>query len=97
MLTPVKSISVSFTSDGTSTALIVDLSTAPVGLDFTGQEPVGILAPIVTYNGGTLALSGAVTIAGSIATFTFPVPPPQKDANQNIIIYTVTFLVQFNG
>jgi hypothetical protein len=95
MLTPVKPISLQFTSDGTSTALIVDLSTAPVGIDFTGQEPTGILTPVATSTTGPITVSA--TLAGSIATFTFPVTPPQFDVNAALITYTLTFLLQFNG
>jgi hypothetical protein len=96
MLTPVKSVSLQFTSDGTSTALVFDLSTAPIGLDFTGQEPIGALTPICTFPGGTLALT-SVTLAGTIATATFPAAPPEDDVNSNLITYTLTFLLQFGG
>lgn len=41
MLNPVQPVSLQFVSDGTSTALIVDLSTAPVQIDFKGRSQSG--------------------------------------------------------
>lgn len=95
MITPVKSLSLQFTSDGTSTALQFDLSAAPLSIDFTGQQPVGIQSPVVTTAAGPVAITPPVTLNGTIATVTFPTAPPQDDLNGNLIVYTLTFLLQF--
>lgn len=95
MITPVKALSVPFTSDGTSTVLMVDLSTIPAELDLRGQSPVGIQTPTVTYAGGSIAAQA--TIDGSMITVTLASAPPKLDGNAVLILYTLSLLVQFNG
>lgn len=93
MLTPVKQVSFQFTSDGTSTALTIDLSLAPVSLDLRGLAPTAIQDLVVSSSAGAVS-DVAATIAGSVATLTFTDPPPELDGNSLLLIYNVSFYVQ---
>jgi hypothetical protein len=95
MLTPVKQVSVPFTSDGTSTLLALVLSAPPIGLDLTAKLPVGVLSPYVS--GGTMPAQATAALVGETVTLSFAAPLPQYDSNGVLIMYTVTFLVQFPG
>ena len=95
MITPVKTYSFPFTSDGTSTTLIYDLSLLPIADEFKGSNPVGVVLPTVTST-FTGALTGVTaTVSGSTVTFTFISAPAKLDNNSNLIVYTATCVVQF--
>jgi hypothetical protein len=96
MLTPVKQYTFGFTSDGISTSLAVDCSIVPISENFAGNAPAAVLSPVVTsVAGGTIA-GVTAALAGHTVTFTFPGPPPKNDINGNLILYTVTFYLQYN-
>jgi hypothetical protein len=95
VITPVKSYTTLFTSDGTSQTYVLDCSLTPVDEDFSGAQPIAVLTPVVTsaYTG---ALSGVTTaLSGTTITFTFTSAPPKNDNNGNLIVYTLTFLLQY--
>lgn len=95
MITPAKSYSFQFTSDGTSTVLVLDVSLLPIADEFKGSVPVGVVLPVVTstYTG---AISGVTAqVAGTVVTFTFVSAPAKTDNNSNLIVYTATFVLQF--
>lgn len=94
MITPVKSISVQFTADGTSDVAKFDLSTLPLGLDFGGAQSIGVQSLAVTNGIGPVA-GVAAGISGSILTLTFNAPPPELDGGAALIIYTATMFLQF--
>ena len=93
MLTPVKPIAFSFTSDFASTSLIIDLSSAPVSLDLSGCRAVGVKSLAVTSALGATQGAAAI-IAGSILTLTFAGPLATFDGNGNLVVYEASFLLQ---
>ena len=92
MHTPLKSYSFQFSSDGTSTSLLVDLSTLPFSIDFSGVTPVGILNPTLSSTVVSPSVTG--TVAGTLATFSFPFPPSRYDPSAQPVVYTLAFLLQ---
>jgi hypothetical protein len=95
MITPVRSTTLDFTVDGTSTTFAVDLSTLPLGLNFTGQQPQGIQSLVVLGAASAVVTGVTATIAGSILRLTFMTAPPKLDGSSNLITYVATFLLQF--
>lgn len=92
MIKPIKSYSLSFVSDGTSTAAVFDLSLLPISEKFRGALPVQVLNVAVT---NLAPITATAALAGAILTLTFSAPPPQLDGSSNTIIYVVTFLLAF--
>lgn len=94
MLNPVKSYSFNFTADGQTDTLEIDLSLLPIGEDFAGRQPMAVLSPVVT-GAGAIVQGVTAELEGTTVTLTFPNPPNQYDANDNLIVYTATFYLQY--
>ena len=93
-----KQYSVDFTSDGESTVVEIDTSVVPVSEDFRGNAPTAVSQQAVTGEGITGNLPNTTaTLQGTTVTITLPAALPQYDANQNLIIYNVTFYLQYGG
>lgn len=92
MIKPVKSYSLSFTSDGSSLSAAFDLSLLPVAEDFKGALPVAVLNPAIT---NLAPITFTTSLSGAIVTFTFSSAPPEFDLSSNLIIYVATFLLAF--
>jgi hypothetical protein len=94
MLTPVIQYTLNFTSDGISNSVAVDISVAPFLQNFQGNQPLAVLSPVVVGLGQVIAGVEA-ELDGTTVTVTFPNPPAQYDSNQNLIVYTATFYLQY--
>ena len=96
MIQPVKSYTVQFVADGTSTALAMDLSLQPVYEKFRGSLPTAVIgvAATSTFTG---PLTVTPSLSGTILTLTFSVAPPEFDNSSNHIVYTLTFTLVFPG
>lgn len=94
MLTPVKQYNVSFVSDGQSTSIEIDLSVIPVEETFAGNQPTGVFGQTVIGN-GQLVQGVQASLDGTTVTLSFPQPPPQFDASNNLIVYNATFYLQY--
>lgn len=95
MLNPVQKYSISFTSDGIATVLAFDASVAPISQDFTGNLPSAVLLPAITATGGAEIPDYVVALTGTTITVTFASAPPQLDVNSQLVIYTLTFYLQY--
>jgi hypothetical protein len=97
MFTPILPVAFDFTSDGTSTAIIVDLSAPTFGLDLRGVQPAGVQSLTVTDTGAGGGLVAGVTasLVGWLLTLTFIAPLPINDTNSVLIKYAVQALLQF--
>jgi hypothetical protein len=92
VIKPVKSYSLSFTSDGTSLAASFDLSLLPISEDFRGSLPNAVLVPAITNLG---IVTFTTSLVGTIVTFTFSAALPEFDLSSNLILYVATFLLAF--
>jgi hypothetical protein len=95
MLSPVKNVSIPFTSDGTATAMIVDLNNLGLDLGYLGQTN-GVTTPAITASSGPAVGAPAITIAGSILTMTLGAALPTEYLG-NLVIYTLTFLLELGS
>jgi hypothetical protein len=94
MLSPVKLYNFSFTSDNQSTSLEIDLSVIPVEETFAGNQPQVVFGQQVIGN-GQVVQGVQASLEGTTVTLTFPAPPPQFDANNNLIVYNASFYLQY--
>jgi hypothetical protein len=95
MVTPIKPASIAFTSDGTSTAFILDLSTfASLGLTGPGQQPYGVLTPTIAANIGPAVPAPTLSLVGNFLTVTLNAALP-TDYLGALVLYTLSFLVQY--
>jgi hypothetical protein len=92
MLNPAKLVAIPFTSDGTSTAMVVDLNTLGLGFGYIGQT-AGVQTPAITANIGPAVDPPTVAIDGSILTMTLGAALPAENSS-NLVTYTLTFLLQ---
>lgn len=104
MNTPLKTYSVPFTSDGVSLTLTIDASLLPIGDDFKGNQPVGVINPLVTFTQvlpivpppPVSPVAGiSASLEGTKVIFTFPGVLPQFDQNNALVVYTAQFTLQF--
>lgn len=93
MITPVASLALKFTVDGTSTVLEVDLAT--LGLVPPGARVAGLQTPAIAVSSGGVPATPAITFNGNVMIVTFGVAPPQLDNTETLIIYTLSGLLQF--
>jgi hypothetical protein len=80
-----------FTSDGTTTAMIVDLTAQPIRLNFAGGLPVGVIA--VTVIGPAPVQNVTAAVSGQLLTLTFAAPLPSIQ-NGATIVWTAQMLLQ---
>jgi hypothetical protein len=97
MITPIRAVSIPFTSDGTSTALIVDLNSVLLPGPNCISQTAGVLTPAIAASSGPTIASPTATIAGSILTVTLGAALPTEDVNSVLIVYTLTFLLQLTS
>ena len=95
MNTLVLPVSLSFTSDGTSTALVFDLSTQPANVDCKGSQIAGLQSVTMAGSGGAPIAGVEATVAGTVVTVTLPSILPPLNVNSVLIVYVLSFLVQF--
>lgn len=91
MITPVKPLSIPFTSDGTSTALIVDLQT--LGILPCGARLAGILLPAIAASAGPAVPTPTAEIDGFILTITLQAVLPVNYL-EALVTYTFSALLQ---
>jgi len=94
MLNPVKQYTFLFTADGESTSLSIDVSLIPLEEQFAGNAPTAVLSPQVVGN-GQIVQGVQASLNGTIVTITFSDAPLQFDQNNNLILYTATFYLQY--
>lgn len=94
MLTPTLPISLTFNADGVSTSIAADVTLAPNKLSLNGLAVVGIVEPAVSATGGVQPPTVTAQFLGTVVQFNFTTPPAQKDANENLVTYTVTAVLQ---
>ncbi len=101
MMTPVIPFSFKFTSDGTSTALALDLTTAPTSLDLRGAQIAGVQDVAIGASGtvptGVASLGVSAVVNGTQIVLTFPTTLPTLDVNSALEVYTVSGLLQLVG
>jgi hypothetical protein len=94
VIQPIKSYSVQFVADGTSEAMVIDLSLQPVLEDFKGSLPTAVLNVVATS-----VFTGPLTVTpgllGQQLNLTFAEALPEFDGSSNRVIYTVTFQLVF--
>jgi hypothetical protein len=103
VLKTLQSFSSQFSSDGITEVYSFDLSLAPFNVDFRGNLPVGLANVIVqssqinpSTNLPIGILSGVTaTLAGTTVTLTFPTAPIEFDATANLVLYNLTFILQY--
>jgi hypothetical protein len=97
MLTPIKSVSLQFTSDGTSTALVFDLTATPLNLDLRGGLQPLEAQDLTLVGPGNVPIGGAtLAIVGTIATLTLAAPLAQSVLGV-LQVYTVAFLLALSS
>ena len=94
MIKPVKSYSLSFVSDGTSTAAEFDLSLLPIAEDFKGALPNQVLSVSVS---NLAPITATAALSGTTLTLTFSAAPPELDNTNATIVYVATFLLAFGA
>ena len=101
MIGPAKQYSCTVTSDGESTSFSLDVSLTPFNEDFRGMAPAQVLSldglPFITSS-FTGAIGGVTAaLVGTVVTLTIPSAGvmPRVDGSSNVILYTVTFYLQF--
>jgi hypothetical protein len=96
MLNPVKLYTFTFTADGQTDTISVDTSLTPINENFSGKQPQAVLNPTVV-GGGQVVQGVTAELEGTTVILTFPNPPAQYDANDNLIVYTATFYLQYGN
>jgi hypothetical protein len=96
MITPGKQVTFPFTSDGTSTALVMDLSLSPTNIDFRGVQPGSIQTPTITKPDTTQVAGATFDLVGSVLTITLAAPLPES-VDGTLQVYSVAFLLALNS
>ena len=96
MLNPIGQYELGFTSDGIATALVFDCSLVPLSIDFAGNIPSAVMLPVITTNNAGVTIpTYTAALNGTSVTVTFQSAPPQLDVNGKLVIYNLSFVLQF--